>query len=185
MPASCSVLMITITVPGPLDQNFCCVCHCFSEFVREPFHRKITITSTFISTFSMLAVRASATRNAQRMARTFATVVDTSGIKVAAIDYNQPTSAVTVLVKAGSRYESKEGVAHALKNFAFKVSLLCTTYFPFYSHTGIRAPQSDLLSEQFARVISMVVSYLQRLVANTWHLQRNSFAVMSALLKYF
>lgn len=69
----------------------------------------------------MLAARAS-TRNASRIVRSFATVVDTAGVKVAALDHGQPTSAVTFLVKAGSRFESKPGVAHALKNFAFKVS---------------------------------------------------------------
>jgi ubiquinol-cytochrome c reductase core subunit 2 len=62
----------------------------------------------------MLARRASA------FARSFATVVDNAGVKVAAIDNGQPTTAVTFLVKAGSRYESKPGVAHTLKNFAFK-----------------------------------------------------------------
>ncbi|KAH0833920.1 Metalloenzyme, LuxS/M16 peptidase-like protein [Lanmaoa asiatica] len=67
----------------------------------------------------MLATRAS---TAKRLARSFATVVDSkvSGIKVAAIDNGQPTTAVTFLVKAGSRYEPSPGVAHALKNFAFK-----------------------------------------------------------------
>ncbi|KAJ3501190.1 hypothetical protein NLJ89_g9452 [Agrocybe chaxingu] len=68
----------------------------------------------------MLAARASSTRNVQRLARSFATVVDTTGVKVAAVDYNQPTSSVTILVKAGSRFEPKKGVANALKNFAFK-----------------------------------------------------------------
>jgi hypothetical protein len=63
----------------------------------------------------MLARRASA------FARSFATVVDSAGVKVAAVDNGQPTAAVTFLVKAGSRYEPKPGVAHALKNFAFKV----------------------------------------------------------------
>jgi predicted Zn-dependent peptidase len=69
----------------------------------------------------MLASRASTVRNVQRIARSFATVVETTGVKVAAVDYNQPTSSVTVLVKAGSRFEPKQGVANALKNFAFKV----------------------------------------------------------------
>jgi ubiquinol-cytochrome c reductase core subunit 2 len=68
----------------------------------------------------MLASRASTVRNVQRIARSFATVVDTTGVKVAAVDYNQATSSVTVLVKAGSRFEPKQGVANALKNFAFK-----------------------------------------------------------------
>ncbi|KAG2344639.1 LuxS/MPP-like metallohydrolase [Suillus weaverae] len=62
----------------------------------------------------MLARRASA------FARSFATVVDNAGVKVAAVDNGQPTTAVTFLVKAGSRYEPKPGVAHTLKNFAFK-----------------------------------------------------------------
>ena len=58
--------------------------------------------------------------------RGFATVVDAaSGFKVAAIDNGQPSSSVTVLLKAGSRYESKPGVAHVLSNFAFKVCFPC------------------------------------------------------------
>ncbi|KAF8882838.1 Metalloenzyme, LuxS/M16 peptidase-like protein [Infundibulicybe gibba] len=65
----------------------------------------------------MLAARVS---TARRLTRSFATVVDTTGLKVAAIDNNQPTAAVTFLIKAGSRFETKPGVAHALKNFAFK-----------------------------------------------------------------
>jgi len=70
----------------------------------------------------MLATRAS---TAKRLARSFATVVDAkvSGVKVAAVDHGQPTTALTFLVKAGSRYEPSPGVAHALKNFAFKVCL--------------------------------------------------------------
>ncbi|KAI0714216.1 LuxS/MPP-like metallohydrolase [Cerioporus squamosus] len=71
----------------------------------------------------MLAARASAARSASRIARNarkFATVVDSAGVKVAAADNGEPTTAVTFLVKAGSRYESKPGVAHALKNYAFK-----------------------------------------------------------------
>ncbi|KAF5349067.1 hypothetical protein D9757_012200 [Collybiopsis confluens] len=72
----------------------------------------------------MLAARASTRRTVtQRVnsaARSFATVVDSAGIKVASVDNNQPTSSVTFLLKAGSRYETKPGVAHALKNFSFK-----------------------------------------------------------------
>ncbi|KAH8092173.1 Metalloenzyme, LuxS/M16 peptidase-like protein [Cristinia sonorae] len=68
----------------------------------------------------MLAARSSAARNASRLLRNFATVADTAGVKVAAVDNGEPTSAVTFLVKAGSRYQNKPGVAHALQNFAFK-----------------------------------------------------------------
>lgn len=59
--------------------------------------------------------------------RKFATVVEASGLKVAAVDNGQPTASVTVLVKAGPRHESKAGVAHALKNYAFKVG---TSFMP-------------------------------------------------------
>ncbi|KAF9446857.1 LuxS/MPP-like metallohydrolase [Macrolepiota fuliginosa MF-IS2] len=72
----------------------------------------------------MLSARA---LNLQRItasssSRTFATAVAdaASGVRVAAVDFGQPTSAVTVLVKAGSRFQNKEGVANVLKNFAFK-----------------------------------------------------------------
>ncbi|KAG9217806.1 hypothetical protein CCMSSC00406_0005176 [Pleurotus cornucopiae] len=68
----------------------------------------------------MLASKASAARSISRIARSYATAIDTAGLKVAAVDPSQPTAAVTVVVKAGSRYETKPGVAHALKNFAFK-----------------------------------------------------------------
>lgn len=67
----------------------------------------------------MLAARTSASR-ATRAVRNFATVVDAAGVKVAAADNGEPTSTVTFLVKAGSRYQNKPGVAHALTNFAFK-----------------------------------------------------------------
>ncbi|KAG8993820.1 ubiquinol-cytochrome c reductase core subunit 1 [Tulasnella sp. JGI-2019a] len=49
--------------------------------------------------------------------RSYATV---SSANVAAINHGQATSSVSVIVKAGPRYESKPGVAHCLKNFAFK-----------------------------------------------------------------
>jgi len=54
-------------------------------------------------------------------ARSYATVVDTAGLKIAAVDNGQPSASVTFLVKAGSRHEPKAGLAHALKNYAFKV----------------------------------------------------------------
>jgi predicted Zn-dependent peptidase len=58
-----------------------------------------------------------------RAARSYATSVsESAGVKVAGIDAGQPTTSVSVVIKAGSRYETLPGVAHALKNFAFKVS---------------------------------------------------------------
>jgi ubiquinol-cytochrome c reductase core subunit 2 len=71
----------------------------------------------------------SATRLVRASKRGFATIVDaSSGFKVAALDNGQPTSSVTVLLNAGSRHESKPGVAHALSNFAFKVRILLPTF---------------------------------------------------------
>jgi ubiquinol-cytochrome c reductase core subunit 2 len=65
-------------------------------------------------------LRPSSIRSAVRQ---YATISDAAvgGVKVAAIDAGQPTSSVTVVVKAGSRFETTPGVAHCLKNFAFKV----------------------------------------------------------------
>ena len=51
----------------------------------------------------------------------FSVSSSSSGIKVATLDEGLPTSAITVAVKAGSRYESLPGLAHVLKNFVFKV----------------------------------------------------------------
>ncbi|KDQ11192.1 hypothetical protein BOTBODRAFT_114630 [Botryobasidium botryosum FD-172 SS1] len=52
--------------------------------------------------------------------RSFATATDVAGLKVATLNNGQPTASISLIVKAGSRFESKPGVAHALKNFAFK-----------------------------------------------------------------
>ncbi|PPQ69968.1 hypothetical protein CVT24_003672 [Panaeolus cyanescens] len=75
----------------------------------------------------MLATRTSTARSVQRLARSFATATDSAGVKVAAVDNNQPTASVTVLVKAGTRFQPKVGVANALKNFAFKSTSKRTT----------------------------------------------------------
>lgn len=65
---------------------------------------------------------ARAGRSTAALKRSFATTVDAAGVSVAAVDHGQPTTAVTVLVKAGSRYETQQGIAHLLKNFAFKTT---------------------------------------------------------------
>lgn len=75
---------------------------------------------------SVLA-RSSIRGTASSLARGYATAANVvGGVKVAGFDNAQPTTSVTVAIKAGSRYESVPGVAHALKNFAFKVSLATT-----------------------------------------------------------
>lgn len=47
-------------------------------------------------------------------------VSDAQGIKVATRDDGGPTTTLALVVKAGSRYESEPGLAHALSNFSFK-----------------------------------------------------------------
>ena len=66
-------------------------------------------------------------RAAPALKRAYATVADASGVKVAGVESAAPaaTSSVTVVVKAGSRYETKPGAAHVLKSFAFKVGPFC------------------------------------------------------------
>lgn len=56
--------------------------------------------------------------------RTYATVADAGGVKVASsVETPSSTSAIAVVVKAGSRYESQPGLAHVLKHSLFKVSV--------------------------------------------------------------
>lgn len=58
--------------------------------------------------------------------RGYATVADAGGVKVASVtessSLSAPTSAIAVVVKAGSRYETQPGLAHVLKHSLFKVS---------------------------------------------------------------
>ncbi|EPQ31795.1 uncharacterized protein PFL1_01127 [Pseudozyma flocculosa PF-1] len=61
----------------------------------------------------------SAVRSAAVQQRSFSTA-KAGSINVAAADDGALTSAVTVAIKAGSRYESVPGVAHVLKNYLFK-----------------------------------------------------------------
>ena len=52
------------------------------------------------------------------------TVNQAGPFKTAAHDDGQsPTSAISIVLKAGPRYEPSPGLAHALKNFVFRVSV--------------------------------------------------------------
>ncbi|GAA6024462.1 hypothetical protein JCM11491_001159 [Sporobolomyces phaffii] len=59
-------------------------------------------------------------------ARSYATpsslfsVHEANGVKVASSESSAPTSAISLVIKAGSRYEPAPGVAHVLKNSLFK-----------------------------------------------------------------
>lgn len=84
-----------------------------------------------LRTLSSSSKKLSASLGRQAAVRTYATSNSNSndytvssgpsGIKLASIDDGSPTSAITVAVKAGPRYEPAPGLAHVLKNFVFKV----------------------------------------------------------------
>lgn len=83
-------------------------------------HHSIPSPYIAMSLFTRFA-RGSASKS---LARSYATTVsEASGVKVAGYERGAPAGTVnlTVVVKAGSRYETRPGVAHVLKNFAFKV----------------------------------------------------------------
>jgi hypothetical protein len=45
-----------------------------------------------------------------------------SGVKIASQDSNSPISTISLITKAGSRYDGNNlGLSHYLKNFTFKV----------------------------------------------------------------
>lgn len=56
-------------------------------------------------------------RNVAR--RAFSTQ-EAAGVKVVARDGSRPVSEVSVVIKAGSRYNTTPGISHVLKNFAFR-----------------------------------------------------------------
>ena len=83
-----------------------------------------------MSALRTAALRAQAllTNDAPAGARAYATpaaasfsTVDANGIKVAGNDEGARTSSISLIVKAGSRYEPAPGVAHVLSNSLFKV----------------------------------------------------------------
>lgn len=121
----------------------------------------------------MLAARATARRTA-RLSRSFATAVESAGVKVAAVDHSQPTSSVTFVVKAGSRFESKPGVANFLKNFAYKVGLLIVLQSRgAYGHI-CRQHQVDLRWGQSGRRSYTGVYCRRACLANTLRSPQNS-----------
>ena len=56
---------------------------------------------------------------------------DASGVKFASRDLPCPTTTLTVVAKAGTRYQPLPGYSDALEKFAFKV---CQSYVPSASH---------------------------------------------------
>ena len=61
-------------------------------------------------------------RGAATLKRAYATVSDAAGVKVVGVETGPAaTTSITVAVKAGTRYETQPGIAHALKSFSFKV----------------------------------------------------------------
>ncbi|BGP14442.1 ubiquinol-cytochrome c reductase core subunit 1 [Rhodosporidiobolus nylandii] len=83
---------------------------------------------TMVAALRTAALRANARVATPALARGYATpssvfaVQDVNGVKVASVDEGAPTAAISVVVKAGSRYEPAPGVAHVLKNSLFKAN---------------------------------------------------------------
>jgi ubiquinol-cytochrome c reductase core subunit 2 len=73
------------------------------------------------------AAAAASPSPSQPTAGDFSVSSTSSGIKVATIDEGAPTSAITVALRAGSRYEALPGLSHVLKNFVFKVRAAAAT----------------------------------------------------------
>lgn len=97
-----------------------------------------------MSALRTAALRAQAVRAtvAPAGARAYATpaaaafsTVDANGIKVAGNDEGARTSSISLIVKAGSRYEPAPGVAHVLSNSLFKVGHPLSGRFPRSNQT--------------------------------------------------
>jgi ubiquinol-cytochrome c reductase core subunit 2 len=56
---------------------------------------------------------------------------EAAGIKYASRDLTGPTTTLTVVAKAGSRYQPLPGYSEALEKFAFKVYSLATVFSNF------------------------------------------------------
>lgn len=90
----------------------------------------VNLTLYFIHTSTMSFLPAIRRQAALTARRSYATVSEAAGVKVVGIDSGvlpAATTSITVVVKAGARYETQPGIAHVLKNFAFKVSTRMTT----------------------------------------------------------
>lgn len=91
---------------------------CTSQHLNPHLPHSVTTRMSFLP-------RAVRGQTSNLLRRSYATVSDVSGVKVAGIDSGvlpAATTSITVVVKAGTRYETQPGVAHCLKGFAFKVS---------------------------------------------------------------
>ncbi|KAF8762037.1 LuxS MPP-like metallohydrolase [Rhizoctonia solani] len=91
---------------------------------------------------------ARAGRSTAALKRSFATTVDAAGVSVAAVDHGQPTTAVTVLVKAGSRYETQQGMPICSRTL-HHVPTICPPYRP-RGRALWRSAQLDLDREHLA-----------------------------------
>lgn len=80
-----------------------------------------------------------------RLARSFITV-EAAGVKVNARDDGRPVSQVSLVIKAGSRYDTAPGVAHCLEKFAYKNN---------NARSALRfVRETELLGGQFSSSIS-------------------------------
>ena len=80
--------------------------------------------SALLSSRTALQASAALSRRAYATATSSGqfSLAEAQGIKVATTEDGSPTAAISVVIKAGSRFESSPGLAHVLKNSLFKVS---------------------------------------------------------------
>ena len=92
--------------------------------------------------------------------RSYATVADAGGVKVASASESSssPTGAIAVVVKAGSRFEPQPGLAHVLKHSLFKVSLRCPASFSHSLVLDIALGKTRTRSTSIARAVANRIS---------------------------
>ena len=72
--------------------------------------------------FAARSIRTRVPALARGYAAPAVSVSDAAGVKVSSIEDGARAAAISVVVKAGSRFESAPGLSHVLKNSLFKVS---------------------------------------------------------------
>lgn len=102
-----------------------------------------------------------------RAASTVAVSQVSPNIKVTAFDEGAHTSSLSVILKAGSRFENAAGVANVLKNSAFKVSgSRCLTEMSIFclalAHLTLRSPPAKLRRPSYRNVAAAIGSCVCR-----------------------
>lgn len=97
---------------------------------------------------SMLILRAARVQ----ARRGYATAIgNENGYKIAASNFGQATASLSLVLKAGTRYETKPGVASILKGYAFKVRVMTISVLCCINTELVRPIKTGLHWELFGR----------------------------------